>query len=74
MSEDWVEIRVADTGPGIPEAEIDSVFKPYFSRREGGTGLGLAIVSRIMEEHRGRIRASRSAEQGAAFVLSLPVA
>ncbi len=74
VSDEWAEIRVADNGPGIPEQEIDSVFKPYFSRREGGTGLGLAIVSRIMEEHRGRIRASRGTERGAAFVLSLPVA
>jgi two-component system nitrogen regulation sensor histidine kinase NtrY len=73
-SEKWVEIRVADTGPGIAKAEQEEVFRPYFSRREGGTGLGLAIAQRILEEHGGRIRVEDNVPHGAVFVLAFPVA
>jgi len=73
MSEDCLEISVADNGPGIPPGEENEVFRPYYSRREGGTGLGLAIVSRIIEEHEGRIRVLPSSPSGATFILSLPI-
>jgi len=69
----WAEIRVADTGPGVPPEEQQEVFRPYFSRREGGTGLGLAIAHRIVEEHGGRIRVEDNDPEGAVFVVSLPV-
>ncbi|MDH4229102.1 MAG: ATP-binding protein [Nitrospirota bacterium] len=71
-SDDWVAIRFADTGPGLPEGGHDKVFQPYFSRREGGTGLGLAITSRIIEEHGGHIRAEDGSPGGAVFVVLLP--
>lgn len=54
-----VEIEVADTGPGIPESDRESVFRPFHraetSRNSGGAGLGLAISRAIVETHGGRI-------------------
>ncbi|MDH5525958.1 MAG: ATP-binding protein [Nitrospirota bacterium] len=72
VSDDWVAVRVADTGPGIPRDDQDKVFQPYFSRRQGGTGLGLAITFRIVEEHGGFIRLADNPDGGACFVVSLP--
>jgi two-component system nitrogen regulation sensor histidine kinase NtrY len=68
-----VELIVADTGPGIPEADRERIFDPYFSTRKRGTGLGLAIVSRIIAEHQGRIRVSDNAPSGARFTIELPL-
>ncbi len=50
-----VVLCVEDNGPGIAPDEVDSVFDPYYTRKEGGTGLGLAITRRIVTEHGGRI-------------------
>lgn len=66
-----VFIRVRDDGPGIPEDEVQSVFEPYYSRKQGGTGLGLAITHRIVTEHGGRIEA-RSQPGRTTFTVVLP--
>jgi len=66
-----VELRVADTGPGVPEAAREQLFVPYFTTKAEGTGLGLAICHRIVTEHGGTI-ALDGAERGAAFVITLP--
>jgi signal transduction histidine kinase len=50
-----VEIRVADTGPGIPESLREKLFQPYFSTKSGGTGLGLAICKKAVDELGGEI-------------------
>jgi PAS domain S-box-containing protein len=68
-----VELIVADTGPGIPRADRERIFDPYFSTRKRGTGLGLAIVSRIIAEHQGRIRVSENLPRGARFTIELPL-
>ncbi len=74
-----MEIRVEDSGPGIPEPIRGRIFEPFVTgrKREGprpGTGLGLAIARRIVERHGGEIRASRSETLGGArFDLVLPL-
>jgi two-component system sensor histidine kinase HupT/HoxJ len=69
----WIEIRVADNGPGIPNANIDRVFEPFFSTKPAGqgTGLGLFLTYGIVSDHRGRIEAKNS-ESGAMFTVVLP--
>ncbi|MFL5384972.1 MAG: two-component system sensor histidine kinase NtrB [Longimicrobiaceae bacterium] len=50
-----VRIRVSDTGPGVPAADAEHVFEPFFTQRPGGTGLGLALVQRAAEAHGGAV-------------------
>lgn len=71
-----VEIRVADTGPGIPEDVKGQLFKPFFTtkRRGKGTGLGLSVSRSIIEGHRGNIRVDGAPGQGATFVIRIPKA
>ena len=69
-----VRVSVLDNGAGIPEAERDRVFEPYYSTKENGTGLGLAIVKRIVEDHNGFIRALANEPRGTKLIIELPVA
>jgi signal transduction histidine kinase len=73
VSGDRIEIRVVDTGPGIPEDIRDRLFEPLFSTRGFGVGLGLVIVKDIMEEHGGGIEIESEVGKGTAVVLWLPV-
>lgn len=66
-----VLLSVQDDGPGVPEAERASLFKPFHTTKEKGLGLGLAFVRRIAEAHGGQARLEASAK-GARFVLDLP--
>jgi two-component system, NtrC family, nitrogen regulation sensor histidine kinase NtrY len=67
------ELSVADTGRGIPDADKDKLFLPYFSTKGRGTGLGLAIVHRIVSDHRGTIRVEDNLPQGTVFTVELPL-
>ncbi|MDF1608273.1 HAMP domain-containing sensor histidine kinase [Hoeflea sp. YIM 152468] len=68
-----VEIRVADTGPGLPAKARENLFQPFRgSARSGGTGLGLAIARELVIAHGGSIALDESASQGAVFRIELP--
>ncbi|MCK5060764.1 HAMP domain-containing protein, partial [Candidatus Bipolaricaulota bacterium] len=75
-----VEVRVADSGPGISPEEIPHLFERFYrgdqarSRGQGGSGLGLAISKQLIEAHGGRIWAENDPSGGAIFVIRLPLA
>jgi two-component system nitrogen regulation sensor histidine kinase NtrY len=66
-------IIVADNGPGIPPADREKLFMPYYSTKRRGSGLGLAIVRRIVAEHGGAIDVQDNEPRGTRFVIELPV-
>ncbi len=74
-----IQVRISDTGIGIPEHEREKVFTPFYqvdsssTREYGGTGLGLAIVKRLIEAHDGKIRIEGNKPAGTVFVVTLPV-
>jgi two-component system nitrogen regulation sensor histidine kinase NtrY len=67
-----VRIVIADQGPGIPPAEREKLFLPYYSTKRRGSGLGLAIVRRIVAEHGGSIDVSDNIPTGTRFAIDLP--
>jgi two-component system sensor histidine kinase HydH len=76
-----VEVRIADSGPGVPPELREQIFNPFMTTKKSGVGLGLSIVSKIMDGHQGSIRvenASGSTDgghgQGACFVMFFPAA
>ena len=75
VSEDrqWFILRVADSGGGIPPANRDLVFEPYFTTKNKGTGLGLPIVKKIVEDHGGTIRIKESQWGGTLVEVRLPL-
>jgi signal transduction histidine kinase len=71
-----VRLRVADNGPGVPAYLRARIFEPFFTTKPAhlGTGLGLAMAQSVMNAHGGRLHLDESQEQGAAFVMELPLA
>jgi len=70
-----VEVRIEDTGPGIPLELREQIFNPFFTTKKSGVGLGLSIVSKIVDDHRGWIRVATppgGAGNGACFRVFLP--
>jgi two-component system NtrC family sensor kinase len=68
-----VELRIADTGVGIPKEARSQLFEPFFTTKSEGTGLGLAISRRMVESHHGTIRCEPSSPQGTVFIITLPL-
>lgn len=71
-SETHVQVRVSDTGRGIPKEALDKIYEPFFTTKEQGTGLGLAIVFNLVNKHGGEIVAHSVEGQGTTFVLTFP--
>ncbi len=72
-----VEVRIEDTGPGVPAELREQIFNPFVTTKKTGVGLGLSIVSKIMDGHHGSIRiedAGGSPGTGARFVMTFPAA
>lgn len=71
---DRVELRVADTGPGIAEEHMPHLFEPFFTTKPPGVGLGLGLVisASIIRDHNGSLTAANGPEGGALFSIDLP--
>ncbi|RMH37772.1 MAG: response regulator [Nitrospirae bacterium] len=73
---EWIEIRVADTGPGIPPAIRNKIFDPFFTTKQvgKGTGQGLAIAHDVVvKKHGGQITFETEVNQGTTFIVRLPL-
>ncbi len=66
-------IEVRDTGKGIPTADLQKIFIPFFTTKAKGHGIGLALTHRIITQHGGTLTASNSPEGGAVFRIQLPI-
>src|SRR4029077_18740137 len=73
-------IRIVDSGPGVPEEELDKLFRPFYriddarGRQTGGVGLGLAITERAVRIHGGTVKASNRPEGGLQIEIRVPAA
>ncbi|GIW79031.1 MAG: two-component sensor histidine kinase [Gemmatales bacterium] len=73
------EIRISDTGVGIPPKQMRRIFEPFFSTKQpdehghGGNGLGLSVCRQIIEQHHGRIRVESVVGKGSTFTVKLPM-
>lgn len=73
------EVRLADTGCGIPAEKLRLVFEPFYTTKKpdeqghGGTGLGLSVCRQIIEQHQGRLRVESLVGKGSAFTIKLPL-
>ncbi len=74
QSPDCVEVSITDTGPGIPEANLDKIFEPLFSTKARGVGLGLPMCRNLVEANGGTVSVQTRLGQGCAFTVTLPLA
>lgn len=77
-TQEFAVISVQDRGPGVPLAERERIFEPFYrllgaSERDGGVGLGLALVKSISERHGGTVHCEARSGGGASFVVKLPL-
>jgi two-component system sensor histidine kinase HydH len=68
-----VELRIADSGPGVPKELREEIFNPFVTTKKTGVGLGLSIVSKIVDGHHGSIHVENAPEGGAVFGLFFPL-
>jgi len=68
-----MELRLADTGPGVPKELREEIFNPFVTTKKTGVGLGLSIVSKIVDGHHGSIHVENAPEGGAVFTLFFPL-
>jgi signal transduction histidine kinase len=73
VDESHIIARVADTGRGIPEKNLNNIFDPFFTSKSRGSGLGLAVVLRIVKTYKGKIEVEQTSEQGTTFRVMLPL-
>jgi signal transduction histidine kinase len=70
----YVTVEVSDTGPGIPENELDIIFEPFYTTKDlgVGTGLGLSICKKIVDEHNGLLTVESTLGKGTSFTIYFP--
>src|ERR671930_36771 len=68
-----IELRISDTGPGIAPVILSRLFEPFVTTKEQGLGLGLSLCRSIVEAHGGHIVAQSTSDEGATFIIRLPL-
>jgi len=68
-----IELRVSDTGVGIPKSNMGQLFDPFFTTKSHGTGLGLAVSYGIVQQRGGTIEVESEVGKGSAFTVKLPL-
>lgn len=68
-----LQVEIMDTGYGILEEDLNSIFKPFYTTKKEGSGLGLFITRSIIKEHNGKISVRSGKGKGAAFTILLPI-
>lgn len=68
-----LEVRLSDTGPGVPRNLREEIFNPFVTTKKTGVGLGLSIVSKIIDGHQGSIRVDNGPQGGAVFTIFFPL-
>ena len=68
-----VLIKVSDNGSGIPEDQIQNVFRPFHTTKEEGTGLGLYVTQQLVEKLGGRVKVKSTVSKGTTFTIALPI-
>jgi len=66
-------VEVRDTGTGIPPAQLQKIFIPFFTTKPKGHGVGLALTHRIITEHGGTLTAANAVDGGAVFTIKIPL-
>lgn len=74
MNERGCEVKISDTGPGVPEQDAPHIFMPFFSTKEQGMGLGLTLANRIAKQHEGDLKLVSDRQGSAAFSFTIPAA
>jgi signal transduction histidine kinase len=74
VGDDMAEIRISDTGSGIPPEQRDKVFRLYYTTKKEGSGIGLAMTFRIVQLHDGTIDFTSEPGKGTTFIIRLPIA
>ncbi len=73
QNEDFIVIKISDTGKGIAQKDIDKIFNPFFTLKQDGVGLGLSVTHRIIQSHRGKIEVESIYNKGTKFTIKLPI-
>jgi two-component system NtrC family sensor kinase len=70
--EEFVQMKVSDSGKGMPVETAEKIFEPFFTTKDKGTGLGLAIVFNIIKKHDGKMSIESKKGKGTVFTITLP--
>jgi len=68
----WALVQIRDTGEGIPAADLQRIFIPFFTTKATGHGVGLALAHRVITQHGGTLTAANGKDGGAVFSVRLP--
>jgi two-component system NtrC family sensor kinase len=71
---DYMEVKISDTGQGIPEEDLSRIFEPFYTTKgQSGNGLGLAVTWGIIDNHNGTINVESELGKGTTFIIHLPL-